>query len=79
MKGPLGPSVSIIKSRVEVLHCHHTKRAPVRLFFLFSGSAVLYLRAGGESIVSVRLRVPKRERSCDRWKVWHRTLAERNS
>ena len=33
MKGPLGPSVSIIKSRVEVLHCHHTDRALVRLFF----------------------------------------------
>ena len=42
-------------------------------------STVLRLRASGESIVSVRLRVPKRERSCDRLKVWHRTLAERNS
>ena len=29
-------------------------------------SAVLVFRARGESIVSVRLRVPKRGRSCDR-------------
>ena len=48
MKGPLGPSVSIIKSQVEVLHCHHTGTCAA--VFSVHVSAVLCCAQGGSRL-----------------------------